>query len=152
MPQTPERKRQYAREYWARNAPVLKAKAAKWRERNRGHLRAKNAARRQAKRAMCLVAAARVRARRRGTPFSLTDEDIATLQRTIDAGVCEISGVGLTLSGPRSATSPSLDRIVPELGYTSGNVRIVCHALNAGMGDWGEGELLRIVKAWTATR
>lgn len=119
---------------------MLKAKAAKWREQNREHLRAKSAARRQAKRAMCLVAAARVRARRRGTPFSLTD-----------AGVCEISGVGLTLSGPRSATSPSLDRIVPELGYTSGNVRIVCHALNAGMGDWGEGELLRIVKAWTAT-
>jgi hypothetical protein len=97
---------------------------------------------------MCLVAGARVRAREKQITFALSAVDIAALQTVIDAGRCQLSGVPLTLAGPRCATSPSLDRIVPALGYVSGNVRIVCHALNAGMGDWGEAELRRIAEAW----
>ena len=63
-----------------------------------------------------------------------------------------LSGVALTLFGRQSATSPSLDRIQPQHGYVSGNVRIVCHALNAGMGNWGEEALFAIVSAWVEFR
>lgn len=141
---------EYDRAYREKAGAARKALQAKWRLDNAAHLKARATARRLAKRAMCLVAAARVRARQRGIAFSVTDEDVAHLQRLIDVGVCEVTGVSLTLNGQRSATSPSLDRIHPALGYVSGNLRIVCHAVNAGMGDWGEAELFRIAAAWVA--
>ena len=148
MPQTAERKRQYARERRAHLGDALRSQYAAWRANNVDRLRENSTRRRIEKRAMCLVAAARIRARKRGLLFALTASDTAALQAVIDRGVCQVSGVALTLRGPRSATSPSLDRITPALGYIAGNVRIVCHALNAGMGDWGEADLRRIVEAW----
>lgn len=148
MTQTPERKRQYAKERRAKKRDELKAKYAEWRAKNRERVNLRSAQRRIEKRAMCLVAAARIRARRKGIPFAIDTDEISRLQAIIDNGVCELSGVPFTLVGPRSSTSPSLDRIVPDLGYVPNNLRVVCHALNAGMGDWGDKELLRIVKAW----
>jgi hypothetical protein len=148
MPQTPERKRQYAKERLARTGGRIREKAAEWRDANRDYLRNKSARRRREKRAMCLAASARIRARAKGIPFLLSPDDVSALQRVIDVGICQLSGVALTLDGPRRATSPSLDRIIPSLGYVSGNVRVVCQALNAGMGDWGEAELKRIAEAW----
>ena len=148
MPQNPSRKREYAKERWAAKKDELRAKGAEWRFSHREHLQARNLKRRLEKRAMCLVAAARIRARKKGIAFSIDEGEVALLQRVIDAGRCQLSGVSFTLGGPRSATSPSLDRVVPSLGYVTGNLRIVCHALNAGMGDWGEDELRRIANAW----
>lgn len=148
MPQTPERKREYARERLARDGERIRSKGAEWRAKNRAHLMEKSRLRRLNQRAMCLVAAARIRARKKGIAFSLSSEETDRLQAVIDRGVCELSGVPFTLEGSRSATSPSLDRIIPYLGYIDGNVRVICHALNAGMGDWGEQELRRIVETW----
>lgn len=148
MPQTAERKRAYAKERRLAKGVELRASQAVWRELNRDHLRQTSKSRRQFKRAMCLVAAARVRSRKRHIPFNVTDAEVVRLQAVVDAGRCELSGVTFTLSGPRCATSPSLDRIRPALGYVDGNLRIVCHALNAGMGDWGADELRRIAMAW----
>lgn len=123
-----------------------------WRENNRDRVLKNNSDRRNQKRAMCLVAAARVRARAKGVAFSLTDSDISQLQAVIDIGLCQLSGAKFTIGGPRSATSPSLDRITPALGYVSGNVRVICHALNAALGDWGEESLAPIMAGWLATR
>lgn len=133
----------------AANSENRKNVQAKWREGNKEHLAKKGAKRRIDKRAMCMVSAARIRAKKKGVPFNLTATDVDRFQEIIDAGKCELTGVTFTvISGKRSATSPSLDRIVPELGYVSGNVRVVCHAVNAGMGDWGEAELKRIMTIW----
>lgn len=151
MPQTPERKRQYAIDRRKRIGPKLREQNAEWRSKNRDNLKQKNTKRRLEKRAMCMVAAARIRARKRKIRFNLVAIDIAKLQATIDVGRCELSGVMLTLGGPRCATTPSLDRIIPKFGYVSGNVRIVCHALNVGMGDWGEDQLRVVVSAWLST-
>jgi hypothetical protein len=128
----------------------MKAQQAAWREANRGHLKRRGETRRLNERARCLVAAARARARRSGVPFTLEDTDIVRIQGVIDRGACELSGVPFRLDGGRTPDSPSLDRIVPALGYAPGNVRVVCHCLNTGMGDWGEAELRRIVAAWLA--
>lgn len=136
------------RRYRLAHADEVRARQAAWRDANAVQQKAKHTRRRLEKRAMCLVAAARVRARAKGVAFAITAADVAALQATIDAGRCEVSGVAFTLTGPRSATSPSLDRMTPARGYVSGNLRVVCHALNAGMGDWGEAELLRIARAW----
>ena len=49
---------------------------------------------------------------------------------------------------PGSFDSPSLDGIVPELGYTYANVRVVCYAMNCALGTWGEAPLLLMLEAW----
>lgn len=140
----------YDRAYRAKHAEHKAVYEARWRLENAEHLKQRATRRRLEKRAMCLVAAARVRARKRKIPFDVSAADIAELQSLIDIGVCQVTGARFSLTGPRCATSPSLDRINPALGYVSGNLRVVCHAINAGMGDWGELELLRIVRAWIA--
>lgn len=150
MPQTIERRRQYYLERRERALPHMKKVSARWRDANRDLLKDRNRHRRLAKRAMCLVAAARVRARRKSVSFELVDSDITRIQEIIDKGFCQLSGVAFTLEGPRSATSPSLDRIDSRLGYVPGNVRVICYALNAALGNWGEGEFRRIAEAWLA--
>mgnify|MGYP003421634926 CR=1 FL=1 len=148
MPQTAERKSEYAKERRARIGAHLRAQNALWRAENRDALLTSNMKRRLAKRAMCLVAAARVRSRAKQIPFTLTAEDIAALQAVINAGKCELSGATFVLDGPRGPLSPSLDRIVPARGYVRGNVRVICHALNAALGDWGEDALRPIMEGW----
>ena len=38
---------------------------------------------------------------------------------------CPIMGVKLTGRGENVKTSPSIDRIIPELGYVPGNIRVI---------------------------
>lgn len=69
---------------------------------------------------------ARIRARAKGLPFSITKEDIVV------PAVCPVLGVPLTLPVGNSPgdTSPSLDRIIPALGYVPGNVRVISYRAN----------------------
>ncbi|GLX91801.1 hypothetical protein Pfra02_43690 [Pseudomonas fragi] len=139
----------YDREYRKKNKERKSVYEAEWRANNAEHLKARGAKRRLEKRAMCLIAAARVRSRNKGHAFDL-DSFSEELQGRIDKGICELSGVNFDLSPGRKPNSPSLDRINPELGYIPGNVRVICHALNAALGDWGEEALLPIMAGWVA--
>ena len=77
------------------------------------------------------IADARKRAKRDGVPCTLT---IADVRAILEPMRCSATGLPLAhakgSNGP-AATSPSLDRIVPALGYVPGNVRLVCHRFNA---------------------
>jgi hypothetical protein len=139
----------YDREYRAKNKERKQAYEAQWRAENAEHLKARGAKRRIEKRAKCLIAAARVRSRNKGHAFGLNDFS-EELQSRIDRGICELSGVSFDLSPGRKPNSPSLDRINPALGYIPSNVRVICHALNAALGDWGEEALLPIMAGWLA--
>jgi hypothetical protein len=141
----------YDKAYREKNRPDREAKQAIWRSDNRDRIKAKDAKRRLQKRAQCLINAARTRSRAKGIEFSL-DEFEPELQARIDAGKCELSGVEFDLSPGRKPNSPSLDRISPKLGYTPSNVRVICHALNAALGDWGEEALLPIMAGWIEQR
>ncbi len=44
-------------------------------------------------------------------------------------------------------TSITLDRIVPELGYAKGNIRLVCHAINSFRGRMTDAEMLAMARA-----
>lgn len=125
------------------------ARFKRWREENRDHLNAKEAERRLTKRAQCLIANARTRARNRGLIFDL-DAHVDEIQGRIDLGYCELTGTPFDLTPGRKFNSPSLDRIKPSDGYVIGNIRVVCHAVNAAMGDWGEGPLRLIIEHWSA--
>jgi len=68
---------------------------------------------------------ARTRARRRGIPFDLSVNDIRIPEN------CPVLGVPLTINdGNCGPNSPSLDRIVPDLGYVRGNVVVISHKAN----------------------
>ena len=153
MPQSPERKRQYTKEYISRQDVKARraANGARWRSENQSRIATRGAKRRLEKRAMCLIASARTRARNKSLQFDL-DSHVDDVQQVIDEGFCQLSGIPFDLSPGRGPRSPSLDRIDPVRGYVYDNVRIICHALNSGLGDWGEDEFAIIVAAWMDKR
>lgn len=147
-----EKKKEYQKFY--NSLPEVSEKKRenfkKWRDDNADHLKAKEAERRLTKRAMCLVATARTRARSKGLIFDL-DQFIPELQTRIDLGKCEVTGAVFDLSPGRKFNSPSLDRIDSSKGYTYENTRIVLNLVNAALGDWGENVLRDVMTAWLDT-
>lgn len=125
---------------------------ADWYVRNRDAIKAEKARSYQERRALHLCWEAKRRAKRKGIAFDLTADDIMALQARINRRICEVTGLALDLSAGRKWNAPSLDRIDSSGGYTMSNVRVVCHALNAALGDWGEGPLAIIAAAFLSSR
>lgn len=120
-------------------------------ERGKAVIRKLNKKAQRDKRAMCLIAAAKGRARKKGVPFDLSSRERARLQAVIDAGVCELTGLPFKMDNPDAQfcwDSPSLDRIRPSDGYVDGNLRVVLYGMNAALGPWGEETLRMMVQAW----
>ncbi len=72
---------------------------------------------------------AKRRARLSGVPFDITRSDITIPSR------CPVLGIKLKHDydgkrGSRIPNSPSLDRIIPELGYVPDNIIVVCRLAN----------------------
>lgn len=67
-------------------------------------------------------------------------------------GRCEVTNIEFILSKERNPYifSPSLDRIVPSLGYTKDNCRFVLHAVNALKGAGSDEDMYRIALAITS--
>jgi hypothetical protein len=47
--------------------------------------------------------------------------------------------------GKRNAMAPSLDKIIPSLGYTQGNVAIICNQINTLKSDMTLEQLNQLV-------
>ena len=75
---------------------------------------------------------ARRRAREKKIPFDL-DLDFL-LEIFPENGLCPITGEEMTWGGDKSK-SPSLDRFIPDRGYTKGNVRWVLDQANTLKSD-----------------
>jgi hypothetical protein len=78
---------------------------------------------------------AKRRAKQKEVPFDITHEDIVVPEH------CPIMGVKLTGRGENVKTSPSVDRIVPELGYVKGNIRVISTQANRMKWDSDREEL-----------
>lgn len=90
------------------------------------------------------VLAAKSRAKRLGVPFNLEESDIVFPE------VCPALGIPIVLldsDEPRKRTdnTPSLDRLIPELGYVKGNVRVISWRANRLKNDATLDELERIL-------
>jgi hypothetical protein len=64
-------------------------------------------------------------------------------------GRCAVSGLPFSMKRYANAFvkhpfAPSLDRIKCRSGYKRGNVRLVCTAVNFGLGQWGD-EVFRAI-------
>ena len=72
-----------------------------------------------------LLQGAKQRAQKQNVPFSLTIDDIVIPQK------CPFLNIDLKKSKGRfSDSSPSLDKIIPSLGYVKGNVQVISHKAN----------------------
>jgi len=106
---------------------------------------------REKHRGLHLIRSARLRAEKKGLPFDL-DAHVAEIEARIQNGKCELTGLPFNLKGGRTFDSPSLDHIDPQKGYVYSNLRIIYHALNSALGDWGEEKLYAVVIAWLGER
>lgn len=84
---------------------------------------------------------ARTSAKQRGIEFTISEEDI------IIPSVCPVLGLPLTpLSGPRSDTTPSIDRIDNNKGYTADNIHVISWRANNLKRDASLSELIKLVE------
>jgi hypothetical protein len=72
-----------------------------------------------------MISLAKTRAKKRGLPFNLEVSDV------VIPDYCSILNVVLKVGTERvESNSPSLDRIIPSLGYVKGNVQVISHKAN----------------------
>ena len=97
-------------------------------------------------RALNLIGNAKNRATKKKVAFDL---DVEWLEEKLSIGVCEGSGHMLDISGgTRGAFTPSLDRHVPELGYTKDNTKVVCWMYNACKGVSTREDVIKFVRGF----
>lgn len=118
------RKKQKRLTQWRRDHPeAVKAKARARRPQDHARRRIREAS----NPALYLFRGARDRAKRRGLPFTIVVGDVIVPTH------CPVLGIPLARTGTRGRchSSPSLDRIVPALGYVPGNVIVVSSRANS---------------------
>jgi hypothetical protein len=98
-----------------------------------------------------LQASAKGRARKAGMSFTLPAEYTVKLDGD-QGGRCAVTGIKFNLERFADALvkhpfAPSVDRRLSSGGYTEDNVRLVCVAVNFGMGQWGEEVFLTLARA-----
>lgn len=71
-----------------------------------------------------MLRAARNRAKTKGVPFNITINDFQIPE------VCPALGIEISLDGTQRDNSPSLDRIMPPMGYVKGNVMVISNRAN----------------------
>lgn len=93
-----------------------------------------------------LLVDARSRAKKRGLPFNIELSDVVIPPHCPALGIPLVRNTGG--AGWRSG-SPSLDRIIPELGYVKGNVIVVSWRTNQIKNNATVHELIRIAEFYS---
>jgi hypothetical protein len=84
---------------------------------------------------------ARSRAKRNNIPFNVTYEDLLPLPT-----VCPVLGIKLDYAAVKANDEcPSLDKIIPALGYIKGNVRVISYRANKLKNDANPEELKKVL-------
>jgi len=74
---------------------------------------------------MRMLVSARSRAKRYNYPFDITIEDIVIPE------FCPVLGIKLERNGGScNYATPSLDKMIPELGYVKGNINVISWRAN----------------------
>lgn len=102
-------------------------------------------------RAVTLWNSAKTRAKLKNVPFTLTKEWYI---EKLNAGICEITGIPFILEKSTNTSenhfglfySPSVDRIVPILGYVPENCRMVIQGYNQCKGTATDADVLKMAE------
>jgi len=89
-----------------------------------------------------MLTSARCRAKAKDVPFDLELSDVVIPE------VCPVFGYTFNWEGKVTDNSPTLDRLIPEKGYTKGNVRVVSHKANRIKNNATIEELRKVVEWW----
>lgn len=94
-----------------------------------------------------MCTSAKQRAQKKDIPFDITPADIIVPTH------CPILGIPIVLDADKlpEAGSPSLDRLIPELGYVVGNINVISHRANLLKSDATLEESQRVT-AWLEFR
>ena len=85
---------------------------------------------------------ARDRAAKKNVPFAITAAWLeGELRRALDSGEVVLNQTETS----KNARSPSLDRLVPKLGYVPSNCRVVPLQLNVARGPWDDESFLDVL-------
>ena len=90
-----------------------------------------------------LLSACKTRAKKRGLPFNLEVKDIIIPEK------CPMLGIKLESGRGRRGifdSSPTIDRIIPEKGYTKGNVQVISGRANMIKSNATADELMAVAK------
>ncbi len=102
-----------------------------------------------------LYSMAKNRAEKSDLPFDIDLNYLVELW-DLNEGKCCLTGLPFQLdNSEKGKTNPetvSIDKIIPKLGYTKGNVRLVCYQINIALSEYGEEQLERMCKAYVAYR
>lgn len=99
-------------------------------------------------------ARARERANVAGILFTISPENVEMLFE-VQGKRCDVTGVEFCFEEYTSAfvkhpLAPSIDRRDSSGGYTPDNIRLVCAAVNFGLGQWGDQLYLKLARAAVA--
>jgi len=86
-----------------------------------------------------LLSGARMRAKSKGLPFSITKQDIVIPKYCPMLGIKLERGVGVA-----HGASPTLDKIVPNKGYVKGNVWVISQRANIIKSNATAEEIIRV--------
>ncbi len=129
----------YNREYRKNNPEIIQENWDSYYARNKEKLKAKQKIKYRENPIRHILYAAKQRAEKFGYPFEVTENDLTLPE------VCPVLGIPLKIGG-RKYDSPSIDKIIPELGYVKGNVAIVSLRANQMKGTATLAELKKLVK------
>ena len=154
--QNPVKLKKGKRQYYQRNKTQLLEKSAEWRKNNQDYGKTyyqenkdvfKERRKGRETRLREMLANTRYRAKHNFLPFDLTIEYL----RAIATDCCPVTGEPLDWNlefsekGKSNPVAPSIDKIVPTLGYTQGNVAIICNRMNRLKSDATLHELSQLV-------
>jgi hypothetical protein len=94
---------------------------------------------------MAMLVSARRRAKLQNIPFNIELGDIIITEKCPALGIKLEVGVGAVTNN-----SPTLDKIIPELGYVKGNVVVISHKANTMKRDASLEEIFRLAN-WLAS-
>jgi hypothetical protein len=144
-PEYAKRQRKQSR-LWAKDNPTrytdkVKAAQKRWYAINKDEQAKKAFQRRMADPVAYLLKSAKRRAEQEGIPFHLTPADIRIPH------VCPVLGITLAFNtGSIASSSPSIDRVVPHLGYVPGNIRVISARANRIKTNATPDELLAVAR------
>jgi hypothetical protein len=136
-----EHRRQYRKKYNKENKEIVAARTKDWRSRNPEKVTKarkdfyKNNPERN------LWYDAKKRAKKRGVAFEIDWKDI------IIPEVCPVLGIKLERTGMNNRdSSPSLDCIIPNLGYVVGNIAVISYRANRIKNDASLEDIKRVLQ------
>ncbi len=92
-----------------------------------------------------MYASAKWRAKKKGIPFDIELDDVVIPE------FCPVLGIRLQTNPKAMNNSPNLDRLVPQLGYTKGNVCVISQRANRIKTD-STPEELEAVLSWVRSK